>query len=371
MGGGPVRLDVPDTAGRYYVLQFVDAWTNNFAYVGARATGTGAGTFLLVPPGWEGEAPAGQTVIRLPTAVVSIVGRWAVDGDDDLPAVAALQSALALTPTGDGARPPGARSRGGRGPRVLRAPAGGDGGVPAGRARRAAPGAHARDRAARAGIALRGSRRGARRRAARRAWRPTASGWRSRSTATPAPRGQRLEADVPPLRLQPRLLRGRARSTTRSGRSPTPRSATSSGRWRRGPGCGATTATRPPTPPSSTTPTATPSPASTATRSASRPRRRSDAFWSITMYDVPDYYLVENAIDRYSIGDRTPGLVHADDGSLTITMQRDAPADRDRPRQLAADARGPLPPAAAPLRARARRSSTAATCCRRSRGLAD
>ena len=28
---GPVRLEVPDTAGRYYILQFVDAWTNNFA----------------------------------------------------------------------------------------------------------------------------------------------------------------------------------------------------------------------------------------------------------------------------------------------------------------------------------------------------
>ena len=40
VSGGPVRLDVPDTAGRYYVLQFVDAWTNNFAYVGHRATGT-------------------------------------------------------------------------------------------------------------------------------------------------------------------------------------------------------------------------------------------------------------------------------------------------------------------------------------------
>ena len=58
---------VPDSAGRYYVLQFVDAWTNNFAYVGHRATGTGAGTFLLVPPGWEGEADG--PVIRLPTDV--------------------------------------------------------------------------------------------------------------------------------------------------------------------------------------------------------------------------------------------------------------------------------------------------------------
>jgi hypothetical protein len=37
LAAGPVRLDVPDTGGRYYVLQFVDAWTNNFAYVGRRA----------------------------------------------------------------------------------------------------------------------------------------------------------------------------------------------------------------------------------------------------------------------------------------------------------------------------------------------
>src|SRR5688500_4501054 len=31
---GPQVLHVPDTADRYYVLQFVDAWTNNFAYIG-------------------------------------------------------------------------------------------------------------------------------------------------------------------------------------------------------------------------------------------------------------------------------------------------------------------------------------------------
>jgi hypothetical protein len=36
VSGGPVLLRVPATAGRYYVLQFVDAWTNNFAYVGHR-----------------------------------------------------------------------------------------------------------------------------------------------------------------------------------------------------------------------------------------------------------------------------------------------------------------------------------------------
>ena len=41
--------------------------------------------------------------------------------------------------------------------------------------------------------------------------------------------------------------------------------------------------------------------------------------------DAPDYYLVANPIDRYSIGDRTPGLHTADDGSATIFMQTDSP----------------------------------------------
>jgi hypothetical protein len=105
LSGGPVRLDVPDTAGRYYVRPFVDAWTNNFAYVGHRATGTRAGSFLLAPPG-GGVPRDGIPVIRLPTAVATIVGRWAVNGEADLPAVRALQSALILSPLTD--HPPAA-----------------------------------------------------------------------------------------------------------------------------------------------------------------------------------------------------------------------------------------------------------------------
>ena len=107
---GPVALHVPDTAGRYYVLQFVDAWTNNFAYVGHRATGTGEGDFLLVPPTWNGNVPAGTTIIRFPTTVASIVGRWAVASDGDLPEVHALQDATTLTPVDSSAVPAGLAS---------------------------------------------------------------------------------------------------------------------------------------------------------------------------------------------------------------------------------------------------------------------
>jgi hypothetical protein len=41
-------------------------------------------------------------------------------------------------------------------------------------------------------------------------------------------------------------------------------------------------------------------------------------FWSITMYDLPDRYLVENPIKRYSIGSSSPGLKTNEDGSLVI-----------------------------------------------------
>ncbi|MBV9335341.1 MAG: DUF1214 domain-containing protein, partial [Solirubrobacterales bacterium] len=55
-----------------------------------------------------------------------------------------------------------------------------------------------------------------------------------------------------------------------------------------------------------------------------------DAFWSLTMYDASKFYLVPNAIDRYSIGDRTAGLVSDDDGSVTIYIQRDPPEEDKR-----------------------------------------
>ncbi len=47
------------------------------------------------------------------------------------------------------------------------------------------------------------------------------------------------------------------------------------------------------------------------------------------MYDLPDFYLVANPIDRYSIGDRTPGLLYGDDGALTIVVQHDEPSGAD------------------------------------------
>jgi hypothetical protein len=85
-------------------MEFADAWTNDFAYVGARATGTDAGEFVIVGPGWEGALPAGMPVIHAPTTVFSIVGRWAVAGHD-LPVVHALQDGLGISELSGGGEP--------------------------------------------------------------------------------------------------------------------------------------------------------------------------------------------------------------------------------------------------------------------------
>ena len=44
----------------------------------------------------------------------------------------------------------------------------------------------------------------------------------------------------------------------------------------------------------------------------------------MTMYSA-DRFLVPNPIDRYSVGDRTAGLVYGKGKSLTIYIQHDAP----------------------------------------------
>ena len=96
----PMVLTVPAVPkGRYYVMQLIDLFTFNFAYVGVRATGYEAGRYLIAGPGWKGDTPVGITkVFRSEGDIVEILGRTQLDGPEDEPAVQAIQAQFKLEP---------------------------------------------------------------------------------------------------------------------------------------------------------------------------------------------------------------------------------------------------------------------------------
>ena len=91
-------LSVPDTNGRYYLLPMIDMWTDVFAVVGSRTTGTAAGNYLIVGPQWHGDTPKGMTKIVAPTPIVWIIGRTQTNGPSDYARVHEIQDGYHLTP---------------------------------------------------------------------------------------------------------------------------------------------------------------------------------------------------------------------------------------------------------------------------------
>jgi len=98
LSGGPLLLEVPAIPDRYYSLAFMDFYTNNFAYIGTRTTGTGSGRYLVAGPGWQGAAPLTTAVIRSPTNAVWLLARFLVNGPRDLPGAQRVQDELSLAP---------------------------------------------------------------------------------------------------------------------------------------------------------------------------------------------------------------------------------------------------------------------------------
>lgn len=332
----PLVLHVPDTHDRYYVMQFVDAWTNNFAYVGRRSTGTHEGAYVVTGPSWRGQTPARLPVIHAPTDVFTIVGRFAVSGQDDLPAVAALQREVWITPLSRYPAEPDSTGRrlGDRtiaewdttAPEQLRfweqlrawmrrfPPAPGDQAF----VQALAPlglldesGSYS-DPSPMLTETLRSGAEAGREQieaSTRQGATKPLNGWFSAMHA--------FDYNVDYLELG--TLRTPEWKIANRGEAYRQRAGAARGGLWGNHGYEAAYFW------------AYVDDYGEQLHGSCRYRLHFDslppvdAFWSVTMYDMPAYYLVENVIARYSIGDRTPGLRHGADGSLDILIQHTAP----------------------------------------------
>ncbi|MFB7515836.1 DUF1254 domain-containing protein [Streptomyces sp. NPDC056144] len=315
----PYVISVP-AVDRYYVIPLHDLDTTYVGFVGSRTTGQAAGDYLVAGPGWRGEVPEGIAgVLRPDTFLVGIIGRTYLAGPEDVPALRAIQERYVLRPLStytDTAAPHPVdepvwpvwreedldsvefftlldfllqffpvleRERG------------------------------LRDRLAALGVSGTGE------------FEPAALAPEIRTAveqgiADARARLAEAETDVSYHLFGTREELGddylvRATSADKGLYGLPAAEAWYSG-WM--------TDDRGNTPPTGAHDHVVHFPA------GQLPPAR--FFWSLTLYRLPERLLSANEIDRYSIGDRTPGLVYDDDGGLTLYVRKDRPSD---PKQAA------------------------------------
>jgi hypothetical protein len=96
----PLVLTVPEVEkDRYYSIQLIDLYTFNFNYIGSRATGNDAGSFLIAGPDWVGEKPEGiKAVIRAETELVLAAYRTQLFEPGDIDNVKKVQAGYKVQP---------------------------------------------------------------------------------------------------------------------------------------------------------------------------------------------------------------------------------------------------------------------------------
>ena len=91
VGSEPMLYGVPQT-DRFFNVQVLDAWTNTAAVLEA------PGLYAITRSDWQGELPEGVQRIDVPTTRVWTIARIVLSGQEDLPNVRAIQDKMQLMP---------------------------------------------------------------------------------------------------------------------------------------------------------------------------------------------------------------------------------------------------------------------------------
>jgi hypothetical protein len=96
----PYVLTVPKIeTDRYFSIQLIDLYTHNFDYIGSRTTGNDGGSFLIAGPGWKGNAPDGiKKVMRCETELAIAVYRTQLFNPGDIENVKTIQAGYNVHP---------------------------------------------------------------------------------------------------------------------------------------------------------------------------------------------------------------------------------------------------------------------------------
>ena len=96
----PIVLTIPKIEkDRYFSVQLIDSYTFNFDYIGSRTTGNDGGAFMVAGPNWHGETPDGITkVFRSETELVLAIYRTQLFDPSDLDKVIAVQNGYKIEP---------------------------------------------------------------------------------------------------------------------------------------------------------------------------------------------------------------------------------------------------------------------------------
>ena len=313
VGRSPVLLSLPDSADRYYVLVLIGADTNSFEYLGRRSTGTRARKVVIVGPGWRGPVPAADQVVRAPTRDLYVNMRVLVRSESDLPVAQALQDGFKIVPGQNAvADEPRALPLGDDVERMVDV-------INEAIARNPPPSDQAPLLERYRAVGICGS----------------ACRWNDLSPALQA----RWRELVPPLRarLKTALDAGRRDVERVNGWRPFRLPRNFAGNYALRAGSAANSGGIFGLEAAEATYFMALTDAADETLGQGRRYRvhlpggglPADAFWSLSLYEfqADGQYMLPNPIDRYAVGDRTPGLVRNADGSLDIWIQPEAPSD--------------------------------------------